>query len=50
MHVDVKGWKERRGEGEEESDNVLEVTQKQLKERERESQLEEQHARDVSAP
>ena len=49
MHVDVQGWKERRGGGEEESDIVLEVTQKQLK-RERESKLEEQHARDVSAP
>ena len=38
MHLDVQGWKERRGGGEEESDIVLEVTQKQLKgERERES-------------
>ena len=37
MHVDVQGWKERRGGGEEEGDIVLEVTQKQLKrERERE--------------
>ena len=38
----------RRGGGEEESDIVLEVTQKQLK-GERESQLEE-HARDISTP
>ena len=49
MHVDVQGWKERRGGGEEESDIVLEVTQKQLK-GESELQLEEEHARDVSTP
>ena len=48
MHVDVQGWKERRGGGEEESDVVLEVTQKQLK-RERESHSWKKSTRETSA-
>ena len=48
MHVDVQGWKERRDGGEEDSDIVLEVTQKQLK-RERESHSWKNSTREMSA-
>ena len=52
MHVDIQLCKEReRGWGEGEGDIVLEETEKQLKSgRERKSQLEGEHTRDVRTP